>query len=179
MISKKSIKLFENKKIRVVWDEDKEEWYFSIVDVIKTLTRSVDSNAYWRKLKQRLKEEGNQTVTNCHTLKMRSLDGKMRLTDTGTTEQILRLIQSIPSKKVEPFKIWLAKVGNERINEMYAPELAIERAMNTYLQKGYSESWIEKRVRGIIIRDELTDEWKERSVNTNKEYSILTLEISK
>ena len=179
MISKKSIKLFENKKIRVVWDEDKEEWYFSIVDVIKTLTRSVDSNAYWRKLKQRLKEEGNQTVTNCHTLKMRSLDGKMRLTDTGTTEQILRLIQSIPSKKVEPFKIWLAKVGNERINEMYAPELAIERAMNTYLQKGYSKDWINQRLKTIEVRKELTDEWVRVGIEKRTYFAILTNEIIK
>ena len=167
------------KKVRVSWDEDKEEWYFFIVDVIKILTGIVYSNAYWRKLKQRLKEEGNQTVTNCNTLKMRSLNGKMRLTDTGTTEQILRLIQSVPSKKAEPFKIWLAKVGNERINEMYAPELAIERAMNTYLQKGYSKDWINQRLKTIEVRKELTDEWVRVGIEKRTDFVILTNEIIK
>jgi len=137
-----AIKLFENKKIRTEWDSDKEKWFFSIDDIIQVLTESVDSAAYWRKLKQRLKEEGNETVTNCHTLKMLASDGKMRLTDVADTEQLLRLIQSIPSKKAEPFKIWLAMVGRERIDETQDPEIAIDRALMTYLQKDYSKEWI-------------------------------------
>ena len=134
--------LFEGKKIRRHWDDEKEKWFFSVVDIIAILTESVDPFAYWRKLKQRLREEGNETVTNCHTLKMIAQDGKLRETDVGDTEQIFRIIQSIPSKKAEPFKLWLARVGNERLDEMHNPELAIDRAMKTYLRKGYSKEWI-------------------------------------
>lgn len=153
-----SIKLFENKKVRVQWVQEEEKWYFSIVDVIGVLTDSVDPGAYWRKFKERLKAEGNEkTVTNCHALKLLASDGKMRLADVADTEQILRLVQSIPSKNAEPFKLWLAKVGYERIEETEDPELAFERAMKTYLQKGYSREWINQRLKTIEIRKEL--EW--------------------
>ncbi len=174
-----NIKLFEEKNVRSIWNEQEEKWYFSITDVVFILTFSIDALAYWRKLKQRLKAEGNETVTNCHGLKMVAADGKMRMTDVANTEQLLRLIQSIPSPKAEPFKLWLAQVGAERIAEIENPELAQARIRETYKAKGYSDSWIEKRIRGILVRDELTSEWKNRGVKEGKEYSILTAEISK
>lgn len=175
----KSIRLFQNSKVRVLWDEREEKWYFSIADVAGILSESVDPQAYWRKLKERLKVEGNETVTNCHALKLRSPDGKMRLTDVADTEQILRLIQSIPSKKAEPFKLWLAKVGNERIDETHDPELAFERAMKTYLQKGYSREWINQRLKTIEVRKELTDEWERVGIKVPSEFAIITNEITK
>ena len=173
------IQLFENKKIRTAWDEENEEWFFSIVDVISVLTDSKDPTAYWRKLKQRLKAEGNETVTNCHGLKMTAADGKKRLTDVATTEQLLRLIQSVPSPKAEPFKVWLAEVGKDRIEETIDPELTIERALDTYLKKGYSREWINQRLQAIQVRKELTDEWQERGVQKGIEFAILTDEITK
>jgi len=171
------IAIFNGKAIRRKLVDNK--WFFSIVDIIEILTESVDPYAYWRKLKQRLLEEGNETVTNCHTLKMIAQDDKMRETDVGDTEQILRLIQSIPSKKAELFKRWLAKVGYERIQEIENPELAQERMKKLYELKGYSKEWIEKRLRGIAIRQELTDEWKNRDIDEKIEYAILTNEITK
>ncbi len=174
-----AIQLFEDQKIRVAWDADREEWYFSIVDVVAVLTDSADPTAYWRKLKQRLKAEGNETVTNCHALKMRAADGKNRLTDVADTEQLLRIIQSIPSKKAEPFKAWLAMVGRERIEETIDPEQAIDRALETYLKKGYSEEWVHQRLLSIRVRNELTDEWRKRGVQKGKEYAILTDEITR
>ena len=176
---KNELQLFEDQKIRVAWDAAREEWYFSIVDVVTVLTNSTDPTAYWRKLKQRLKAEGNETVTNCHALKMRAADGKNRLTDVADTEQLLRIIQSIPSKKAEPFKAWLAMVGRERIEETIDPEQAIDRALETYLKKGYSEEWVHQRLLAIRIRNELTDEWKKRGVQKGKEYAILTDEITR
>jgi cell division protein FtsL len=177
--SNDNIRLFENKRVRTVWDEEKQEWYFSIVDVCAVLSNSVDPTAYWRKLKQRLIEEGNETVTNCHGLKMLAPDGKMRLTDVANTKQVLRLIQSIPSPKAEPFKLWLADVGNDRINETIDPELIIDRALATYLRKGYSREWINQRLQAIQVRKELTDEWENRGVKQGSEFAILTDEISK
>ncbi len=165
---KNEIQLFEDQKIRVAWDAEREEWYFSIVDVVSVLTDSPDYNTgrkYWNKLKQRLKDEGSELVTNCHQLKMRAADGKNRLTDVADTEQLLRIIQSIPSKKAEPFKTWLAMVGRERIEETIDPEQAIDRALETYLKKGYSEEWVHQRLLAIRIRNELTDEWKKRGGN--------------
>ena len=180
---KNEIQLFEDQKIRVAWDAEREEWYFSIVDVVSVLTDSPDYNTgrkYWNKLKQRLKDEGNELVTNCHQLKMRAADGKNRLTDVADTEQLLRIIQSIPSKKAEPFKLsWLAMVGRERIEETIDPEQAIDRALETYLKKGYSEEWVHQRLLAIRIRNELTDEWKKRGVQKGKEYAILTDEITR
>ena len=173
------IQLFEDKRIRTAWDEEKEEWYFSIIDVISVLTDSKDPTAYWRKLKQRLKAEGNETVTNCHGLKMTAADGKKRLTDVATTEQLLRLIQSVPSPKAEPFKVWLAEIGKERIEETIDPELTIERALETYLKKGYSREWINQRLQAIQVRKELTDEWQDRGVQKGVEFAILTDEITK
>ena len=173
------IQLFENQRIRTAWDEEKEEWYFSIVDVVGVLTDSVDPTAYWRKLKQRLKAEGNETVTNCHGLKMTAHDGKKRLTDVADTEQLLRIIQSIPSPKAEPFKLWLAQVGRERIEETIDPELTIERALETYLKKGYTREWINQRLQAIQVRKELTDEWDARGVQKGVEYAILPDEISR
>ena len=176
---KNEIQLFEDQKIRVAWDAAREEWYFSIVDVVTVLTNSTDPTAYWRKLKQRLKAEGNETVTNCHALKMRAADGKNRLTDVADTEQLLRIIQSIPSPKAEPFKLWLAQVGRERIEETIDPELTIDRALETYLKKGYSREWINQRLQAIQVRKELTDEWDARGVQKGAEYAILTDEITK
>ena len=173
------IQLFEDKCIRTAWDEEKEEWYFSIVDVVGVLTDSVDPTAYWRKLKQRLKAEGNETVTNCHGLKMTAHDGKKRLTDVADTKQLLRIIQSIPSPKAEPFKLWLAQVGRERIEETIDPEMTIERALETYLKKGYTREWINQRLQAIQVRKELTDEWDARGVQKGVEYAILTDEISR
>jgi hypothetical protein len=174
-----SIKLFETKQVRSLWDQDKETWFFSIVDVVAVLTDSADAGAYWRKLKQRLKAEGNETVTNCHGLKMTATDGKLRLTDVADTEQLLRLIQSIPSPKAEPFKQWLARVGYERIEETDNPELAFDRAMETYLKKGYSKEWINQRLKSIEVRKDLTDEWENRGVQNGQEFAILTDEITK
>ena len=174
-----NIQLFEDQKIRTAWDEEKEEWYFSVVDVIAVLTESKDPAAYWRKLKQRLKEEGNETVTNCHGLKMTAADGKKRMTDVATTEQLLRIIQSIPSPKAEPFKLWLAEVGKERIEETIDPEQAIDRALETYQKKGYSDEWIHQRILSIRVRNALTDEWQKSGVQQGREYAILTDEITK
>ena len=173
------IKLFENKVVRSHWDAEQEEWYFSVVDVIEVLTESKDANAYWRKLKQRLKEEGNETVTKCHSLKMVAADGKMRFTDVATTEQLLRLIQSIPSPKAEPFKLWLAQVGSERLDEIADPEKAILRGADFYRAKGYTENWINQRLQTIEMRKELTDEWKARGIDKEKDYAILTNEMTK
>ena len=173
------IQKFEERSIRTAWDEEREEWYFSVVDVIAVLTESIDPAAYWRKLKQRLKAEGNETVTNCHGLKMRATDGKMRVTDVANTEQLLRLIQSIPSPKAEPFKLWLAQVGRERIEETIDPEQAIDRALETYLKKGYSVDWVHQRLLSIRVRNELTAEWQARGVEQGREYAILTDEITK
>lgn len=179
MSNENKLKLFEDKSVRTHWDEELETWYFSVVDVISILTGSIDPQGYWRKLKQRLRVEGNETVTNCHGLKMLAKDGKMRLTDVADTEQLLRLIQSVPSPKAEPFKIWLAKVGGERIEETEDPELAFDRAMETYLAKGYSKEWINQRLKSIGVRKELTDEWAERGMKEGLEYAILTNELTK
>ena len=174
-----AIKIFEERKIRSHWDDEQEKWHFSVVDVIQVLTDSVDVAAYWRKLKQRLKQEGNETVTNLHGLKMLATDGKMRLTDVADTEQLFRLIQSVPSPKAEPFKLWLAKVARERIDEIEDPEIGIERLMETYLKKGYSKNWINQRLKSIEVRKDLTDEWEKRGVSKGQEYAILTDEITK
>jgi hypothetical protein len=179
MAKKNEIKLFGEKQVRSIWDDVKEKWYISIVDVIAVLTESIDPNAYWRKLKQRLKEEGNQTVTNCHGLKMQASDGKMRVTDVADTEQLLRLIQSIPSPKAEPFKLWLAEVGSQRIDEMQDPELSIDRALEQYMKLGYSEKWINQRLKSIEIRKELTDEWKKRGLKEGVQFATLTDIITK
>ena len=173
------LQLFENKAIRTAWDEEKEEWYFSIVDVVAVLTDSPNPQTYWRVMKKRLKDEGNETVTNCNALKMTAADGKKRLTDVATTEQLLRIIQSIPSPKAEPFKLWLAEVGRERIEETIDPEQAIDRALETYLKKGYSREWINQRLQAIQVRKELTDEWQDRGVKKGVEYAILTDEITR
>ena len=174
-----SVKLFESQEIRSAWNEDEEEWYFSIVDVVGALTESQDGRKYWNKLKQRLKDEGNETVTNCHQLKLKAADGKMRLTDVATTEQILRIVQSIPSKKAEPFKLWLAQVGSERIDEIIDPELTLDRALETYLKKGYDRNWVNQRLQTSQVRKGLTDEWERRGVEKGKEYAILTDEITR
>ena len=173
------LQLFENKAIRTAWDEEKEEWYFSIVDVVAVLTDSPNPQTYWRVMKKRLKDEGNETVTNCNALKMTAADGKKRLTDVATTEQLLRIIQSIPSPKAEPFKLWLAEVGRERIEETIDPEQAINRALETYLKKGYTREWINQRLQAIQVRKELTDEWQDRGVKKGVEYAILTDEITR
>ena len=173
------IKHFEGKSIRSVWDREKEEWFFSVIDIIEILTESANPQAYWRKLKQRLKKEGNETVTNCHGLKMRAPDGKMRVTDVADIQGIFRIIQSIPSPKAEPFKMWLAEVGKERIDEIIDPEITIERALQTYLEKGYSREWINQRLQAIQVRKELTDAWQDHGVKEGKEYAILTNEISR
>ena len=174
-----AISIFEEKQVRRAWNADEERWYFAIVDVIAILTESPNPQVYWRVMKKRLTDEGNETVTNCNGLKMTAADGKQRMTDVADTEQLLRLIQSVPSPKAEPFKRWLAKVGYERLEEIENPELAAKRMRAIYEQKGYSEDWIEKRLRGIAVRDELTDEWKKRGVKEGKEFAILTAEISK
>lgn len=173
------LQIFEDQPIRTAWDEEREEWYFSVVDVVGALTESADPAAYWRKLKQRLKAEGNETVTNCHGLKMKAADGKRRLTDVANTEQLLRMIQSIPSKKAEPFKLWLAMVGRERIEEIIDPELTIERALETYARKGYPADWINQRLQTIRARKELTDAWNAHGVERGQEYAILTDEVTK
>lgn len=179
MEKKNEIKIFEDKKVRTLWDAEQEKWYISIVDVVAILTESVDPTAYWRKLKQRLKEEGNETVTDCHGLKMRATDGKMRMTDVADTEQLFRLIQSIPSPKAEPFKLWLAQVAAERLDEMQDPELTIDRALEQYLKLGYSENWINQRLKSIEIRKELTDEWKKRGLKKGVQFAKLTDIITK
>ena len=178
----KNIKLFENKRVRTAWDEEKQEWYFSVVDVVGILTDQPTQRGatlYWGKLKQRLKEEGSELLTICQQLKMLAEDGKMRLTDVADTKGILRIIQSIPSPKAEPFKIWLAKVGAERIDETIDPEIAIDRAFTTYLRKGYTKEWVNQRILTLQVRNELTSEWNERGVKEGREYAILTDEISK
>ena len=174
MNKKQSIQLFEEKKVRTFWDEKQEKWYFSIVDAIAILTDSIDPAAYWRKLKQRLKQEGNETVTNCHGLKMRAADGKMRLTDVADTEQLFRLIQSVPSVKAEPFKLWIAQVARERLDQMQDPELSIDQAMSDYKRLGYSDNWINQRLKSIEIRKELTDEWKKRGLQEGLQFASLT-----
>ncbi|MDR3287375.1 MAG: Bro-N domain-containing protein [Prevotellaceae bacterium] len=174
MTNKNAITLFEEKKIRTVWDEDREEWYFSIVDVVGVLTESPDPSAYWRKLKQRLKEEGNETVTNCHGLKMLAPDGKMRMTDVADTQQLFRLIQSIPSPKAEPFKLWIAQVAKERLDQLQDPELSIEQAMTDYKRLGYSDNWINQRLKSIEIRKDLTDEWKRHGLQEGVQFATLT-----
>ena len=179
---KQPFKSFENTVIRTAWNEQEEEWYFSVVDVVGVLTESRDyqtARNYWKVLKTRLKSEGFQPVTNCNQLKLKTADGKMRLTDVANTEQILRIIQSIPSKKAEPFKLWLAEVGRERIEETIDPEQTIDRALETYAKKGYSREWINQRLQAIQVRKELTDEWENRGVKKGIEYAILTDEITK
>ena len=173
------IQLYENQPIRTAWDEDNEEWYFAIVDVIAVLTESPNPQTYWRVMKKRLKDEGNESVTNCNGLKMKASDGKRRMTDVANTEQLLRIIQSIPSKKAEPFKLWLAKVGRERIEEIIDPELTIDRALETYSKKGYPADWINQRLQTIRARKELTDEWQTHGVKKGNEYAILTDEVTK
>ena len=177
-----NIQLYEDQPIRTAWVEDEEEWYFSIVDVVGVLTEQTDyqkARKYWNKLKQRLSEEGSQLVTNCHRLKMTAQDGKKRLTDVANTEQLLRLIQSIPSKKAEPFKMWLAQVGRERIEETIDPELTIDRALETYARLGYDADWINQRLQTIRARKELTDQWKSHGVEQGKEFAILTDEVTR
>ncbi len=179
MTKENAIKLFQDNRVRVQWDEEQEKWFFSIVDIVGVLTDSVNPNNYWKVLKSRLKKEGSELVTNCNQLKMQSSDGKFYKTDVADTEQLLRLIQSIPSPKAEPFKIWLAKVGYERIEETEDPELTFERAMETYLKKGYSKEWINQRLKSIEVRKELTDEWQTRGMKEGLDYAILTNEITK
>ena len=173
------IKLYENKQIRSAWDDEKEEWYFSVVDVVGVLTESENPQVYWRVLKKRLKEEGNESVTNCNTLKMKAADGKMCLTDVADMQGIFRIIQSISSPKAEPFKLWLAEVGKERIDEIIDPELTIDRALETYLKKGYKREWINQRLQAIQVRKELTDAWDDAGIQKGIEYAILTDEITK
>ena len=182
MTKETAIKLFEQKQIRSVWSDEEEKWYFSTIDVIAILTNQDDfqkARKYWNKLKERLKVEGNETVTNSHQLKMMATDGKMRLTDVADTEQLFRLIQSIPSPKAEPFKLWIAKVARERIDEIEDPELGIDRLMETYLKKGYSKEWVNQRLKSIEVRKDLTDEWDKRGVKKGQQYAILTDEITK
>ena len=173
MTQKQAIQLFEERKVRTVWDDETEKWYFAIVDVVAILTESADAAAYWRKLKQRLKAEGNETVTNCHGLKMLAADGKMRLTDVADTIQLFRLIQSIPSPKAEPFKQWMAQVASDRLDQMQDPEMSIEQAMADYKRLGYSENWINQRLKSMEVRKELTDEWQRRGVE-GQQFATLT-----
>lgn len=174
MVNKNSIKLFGSDKIRAVWNDEQEKWYFSVVDVVAVLTESPNPQTYWRVLKKRLKDEGNETVTNCNGLKMPAADGKMRLTDVADTEQLLRIIQSVPSPKAEPFKTWLAKVGAERLDQMQDPELSIQQAMIDYKRLGYSDNWINQRLKSIEIRKDLTDQWKLHNVEEGVQYATLT-----
>jgi len=174
MTSLNAIKVFEDKKVRTVWDSDKEEWYFSIVDVIAILTESKNPTTYWRVLKKRLMDEGNETVTNCNALKMPAPDGKMRYTDVADTEQLFRLIQSIPSPKAEPFKLWMAQVAKERLDQMQDPELSVEQAMRDYKRLGYSDNWINQRLKSIEIRKDLTDEWKRHGLQEGVHFATLT-----
>ena len=180
MTKKQAIQLFEEQKVRTIWDDEQEKWYFSIVDVCGVLTESKDPTAYWRKLKQRLKAEGNETVTNCHALKLRAADGKMRLTDVADTEQLFRLIQSIPSPKAEPFKRWMAQVASQRLDQMQDPELSIDQAIIDYKRLGYSDAWINQRIKSIEVRKELTDEWKRTGVlkKENLRDNMTNLEIA-
>ena len=179
MKQENAIQLFEDKKVRTVWDADAEKWFISVVDVIEILTGSLNPNNYWKVLKNRLKKEGSQLVTNCNQLKLQSADGKFYKTDVADTEQLFRLIQSIPSPKAEPFKLWLAKVAAERLDEMQDPELSIDRALEQYLQLGYSENWINQRLKSIEIRKELTDEWKSKGMNEKQHFATLTDIVSK
>ena len=174
MTKKEAIKIFEEKKVRTLWDDETEEWYFSIIDVIAVLTESDNPRKYWSVLKTRLRKEGNETATNCSQLKMPSLDGKMRLTDVATTEQLFRLIQSIPSPKAEPFKLWIAQIAKERLDQMQDPELSIEQAMMDYKRLGYSDSWINQRLKSIEIRKDLTDEWKKHNLQEGIQFATLT-----
>ncbi len=178
-MEKTSIRIFEEKQVRSIWNEEEEKWYFSIVDVVGVLSNSSNSNNYWKVLKSRLKKEGSELVTNCNQLKMQSSDGKFYKTDVADTEQLFRLIQTVPSPKAEPFKLWIAKVARERIDEIEDPEIGIDRLMETYLKKGYSKEWINQRLKSIEVRKELTDEWDERGVKKGQEYAILTDEITK
>ena len=179
MTQQNALQIFESKKIRTIWDDEQEKWYFSIVDVIEVLTESPNARKYWSVLKTRLKKEGSELATNCSQLKMQSSDGKFYKTDVTDTEQLFRLIQSIPSPKAEPFKLWLAKIANERLDEMQNPELTVERAMQEYLQLGYSENWINQRLKSIEIRKELTDEWKKRGMKEGLQFAVLTDIITK
>jgi hypothetical protein len=174
MTKKEALQLFEEKKVRTIWDDEQEKWYFAIVDVCGVLTNSKDATAYWRKLKQRLKAEGNETVTNCHAFKLRAADGKMRLTDVADTEQLFRIIQSIPSPKAEPFKQWMAQVASQRLDQMQDPEKSIDQAIVDYKRLGYSDAWINQRIKSIEVRKELTDEWKRTGVHEGLEYASLT-----
>ena len=177
MTKKQAIQLFEEKKVRTVWDDEEEKWYFSIVDTVAVLTNSVDyltARKYWNKLKQRLKEEGNETVTNCHQFKLPALDGKMRLTDVADTEQLFRLIQSIPSPKAEPFKQWMAQVAADRLDQMQDPELGIQQSLADYKRLGYSDNWINQRLKSIEIRKDLTDEWKRHGLQEGVQFATLT-----
>ncbi len=179
MKKKNEIKIFEDKQVRSLWDDEQEKWYISIVDVISVLTHSPNPQVYWRVLKKRLKDEGNETVTNCNGLKILAPDGKMRLTDVADAEQLFRLVQSIPSPKAEPFKLWLAEVASDRLDEMQDPELSIDRALEQYLKLGYSENWINQRLKSIEIRKELTDEWRKRGLNEGVQFATLTDIITK
>jgi hypothetical protein len=179
MTKQQIIKIFEEKNVRTVWDDKEEKWYFSIVDVVDVLTDSKDPTAYWRKLKQRLKAEGNETVTNCHGLKMKAADGKMRMTDVADQEQLFRLIQSIPSPKAEPFKQWMAQVASTRLDQMQDPELSIDQAIADYKRLGYSDQWINQRIKSIEVRKALTDEWKRTGVKEGVQYASLTDIITK
>lgn len=174
MTKKEAMKLFEDRKVRTVWDDETEEWYFSVVDVVGVLTDSPNPNNYWKVLKNRLRKEGNETVTNCNQLKLRASDGKMRLTDVATTEQMFRLIQSIPSPKAEPFKLWMAQVARERLEQMQDPERSIEQAMMDYKRLGYSDNWINQRIKSIEIRKELTDEWRRSGMTEGVQFASLT-----
>ncbi|MDE6071921.1 MAG: Bro-N domain-containing protein [Muribaculaceae bacterium] len=174
MMKKHSIQIFNDRKVRAVWDEDTEEWYFSVVDVVAVLTDSVDPTTYWRKLKQRLKKEGNETVTNCHGLKLKAVDGKMRMTDVVDNRQLFRLIQSIPSPKAEPFKLWIANVAKQRLDQIQDPELSIEQAILDYRNLGYSEDWINQRIRSIEVRKALTDEWRRGGIKEGVQFASLT-----
>lgn len=174
MTKKQEIQLFEEKKVRTVWDDEHEKWFFSIVDVVEVLTGSTNPQTYWRVLKNRLKKEGNETVTNCNAFKFRAADGKMRQTDVADTEQLFRLIQSIPSPKAEPFKLWMAQVASQRIDQMQDPEKSIDQAIVDYHRLGYSEAWINQRIKSIEVRKELTDEWKRTGVQEGLEYASLT-----
>ncbi len=174
MTKKQAIQLFEEKKVRTVWDDEQEKWYFSIVDTVAVLTDSTDPSAYWRKLKQRLKAEGNETVTNCHGLKMTAPDGKMRLTDVADTEQLFRLIQSIPSPKAEPFKQWMAQVAADRLDQIQDPEQGIQQSLADYKRLGYSDNWINQRLKSIEIRKDLTDEWKRHGLQEGVQFATLT-----
>ena len=178
MSNNEALRLFENQHIRTIWNSEEEEWYFSIVDVVAILTESPNPQTYWRVMKKRLKDEGNESVTICNALKLTAADGKRRLTDVANTEQLLRLIQSIPSKKAEPLKLWLAHVGRERIEETLNPELLAERMISTYEHRGYSREWINHRLQSIKVRKSLTDEWQDRGIHESREYALLTDELT-